>query len=400
MAKASRGGPRLRSVLILLAALLGALALLSEVVLARETHARSGASAKGASHAGKGRHRRPCRRKRAAHGEGKRRHACRRTAISRGRALESEPSGGNGAIKHSDESAAAAGPTLFSASSFWNRRLGDNAQLSPKSATYVQELVNQVDRTGIWINTTGYSTPVYRVGPNQPTVTVTFEGSDPQLQKALNAVPIPTDAQPAAGNDRHMVIWQPSTDRMWEFLGAERSAGKWKALAAGAMENVSKNVGRFDTGSWPGAKTWWGATATSLPLLGGLMTISELEAGVVEHALAMAIPDPSPSHVWPAQRSDGLDASPNAIPEGTIFRLPPDLDLETLDLPPVVHAIAVAAQHYGIVVRDTSSNVTLYAEDPTPLGSNPYVQIFEGESPEVLLSKFPWAKLEAISPGQ
>lgn len=292
----------------------------------------------------------------------------------------------------------------FSPSSFWNRRLEDGAALSPKSSAYVQELLRQVDGAGPWINTNRYSVPVYTVGPDQPTVRVRVvrddgDWVDPALEEAFSEVPLPPDAQESDGSDRHLTVWQPSTDRLWEFWHLSKESGGWTAEHGGAMENVSSGPGYFDEESWPGAKDWWGATATSLPLVGGLMTIEELQAGSIQHALAMAIPEPSPEHVWPAQRSDGFNNSSSAIPEGTIFRLPGSLDLDELDLPRTTYAIATAAQRYGMVVRDISGCVCLYAEDPTPTGSNPYPEIFEGEYPNNLLKRFPWQRLQVVQAG-
>ena len=88
---------------------------------------------------------------------------------------------------------------------------------------------------GPWINTRQYSTPVYTVGAHQPTVGVTLDRDLPDLQQAISAVPIPPGAKPAAGSDRHMVVWQPATDRMWEFWRMRREGGHWHAGAAGAM---------------------------------------------------------------------------------------------------------------------------------------------------------------------
>ena len=86
-----------------------------------------------------------------------------------------------------------------------------------------------------------------------------------------------------------------------------------------------------------------------------------------------------------------------AIPEGTIFRLDPKLDLKSLHLPRLVEMMAEAAQRYGIIVRDkTLHAIGFYAEDPTPLGTNPYTRLFDGKSPSELLASFPWKYLQVV----
>ena len=102
-----------------------------------------------------------------------------------------------------------------------------------------------------------------------------------------------------------------------------------------------------------GAQPWWGATATGLPLLGGLMTIDELQRGSIDHALAMAIPHARAGvWSWPATHSDGDSSGPNSLPEGARLRLDPTLNLKKLNLPPMTRMMAEAAQRYGIVIRD------------------------------------------------
>ena len=59
--------------------------------------------------------------------------------------------------------------------------------------------------------------------------------------------------------------------------------------------------------------------------------------------------------------------------------------------------MAEAAQRYGIIVRDkTLHAIAFYAEDPTPLGTNPYIRLFGGKTPGVLLESFPWKYLQAV----
>src|SRR5262249_26905190 len=125
--------------------------------------------------------------------------------------------------------------------------------------------------------------------------------------------------------------------------------------------------------------------------------ISELQAGHIDHALAFAIPHVKLYTSWafPAHRSDGDSDTPSAIPEGARFRLPADLDIDALGLPPVTAMIAKAVQRYGMILRDKSGAVSFYGEDPTPLGSNPYGALFK-TYPNLLFAKFPWDRLEAL----
>jgi hypothetical protein len=282
----------------------------------------------------------------------------------------------------------------FSASSFWNKPLADDAPLDPMSAAYNAELRRQLDQWMPWINTTSFSTPLYTVPAGQPPVRVKLDNTHSALQAAWERVPIPPGAKPATGSDAWMVVSQPSTDTMWEFWGAEKRADGWHARYGGRMQNVSSNPGHFTE------PPSWGATATSLPLLGGLMRLDELKAGRIDHALAMAIPQPKArAFSLPAQRTDGKNESPNAIPEGTRFRIDPRLDLSKLKMAPIVRQMAVAAQRYGIVVRDTAGSVAFYAEDPTPTGKNPFSGAsgyFGGQYPNKLLAQFPWEHLQAL----
>jgi hypothetical protein len=113
----------------------------------------------------------------------------------------------------------------------------------------------------------------------------------------------------------------------------------------------------------------WGATASSLPMVGGLITLADLASGHIDHAVAVMVPmAKGNAFYFPAQRTDGGDASPAAVPEGARFRLDPTLDLSALQMSPVARMIAEAAQKYGLIVNDqTGATVGFRAEDPTPL---------------------------------
>jgi hypothetical protein len=294
---------------------------------------------------------------------------------------------------------------LFSANSVWNR--SDIASQPLGDQQLAQELTQEADSEmkegiGPWIETDTDSTPVYAVGSAQRCVPVHLvDAAQPNgqsLSKAFARVPLPDNAHPAAGSDGHLTVIQPSTDSMWEFWRLRRVGAQWQADWGGAMHDVSSNPGYYTAGSWPGAGSDWGSTATSLPVVAGTMTVGELERGQIDHALAIALPNVRKgAFAFPAERTDGTLTAPSAIPEGAMFRLNPKLDLKTLHLPPVVQTMAQAAQRYGIIVRDrTLHAIGFYAEDPTPLGTDPYTRLFDGKSPSELLASFPWKYLQAV----
>ena len=77
--------------------------------------------------------------------------------------------------------------------------------------------------------------------------------------------------------DAHTTIWGPSR-RLWEFFHMRREADGWHAAWGGAIDHVSQSPGYYTTTSWPGSLAVWGASATSLPVAAGLITIADLRA--------------------------------------------------------------------------------------------------------------------------
>jgi hypothetical protein len=100
---------------------------------------------------------------------------------------------------------------FFAPSSFWNEPLATDAPLDPSSSAMMSAFAKEVAleeqaKNGPWINTTSYSVPIYTVPVDQPTVPVALSQSTevPALESAWSAVPLPSNAQPAAGTD---AVW-------------------------------------------------------------------------------------------------------------------------------------------------------------------------------------------------
>lgn len=292
-------------------------------------------------------------------------------------------------------SASASATQYFSSESYWYKPLADNAPLDARSDIWAQKMSQKVATYGKWINTTSYSTPVYTVPADQPTVRVKIDWAAATYDEEFAAVPVPAGLVPAAGGDMHAAIWQPSTDTLWEFwqmrVGLD---GMWHANTAGKITNASQSDGTFA----PHNGELYGGDASGTPLAPGLITPDELKAGVINHAVTLAIPKPLYRWywTWPAISSDGDSQDPYDIPEGARFRLPANLDLLKLGMTRTGYIIAKAVQKYGLIVDDRSSSVHFNAQDPVNLGSDPYPALFENKTPSAALYNFPWVKLQAL----
>jgi hypothetical protein len=295
---------------------------------------------------------------------------------------------------------------FFSPTSFWNEPVPADAAVDPSSAAMVgafdeEILAEEHVGDGPWINTTSYSVPVYTAPAGQSTVPVELVGSpNAALASAWSAVPLPPTAQPAVGSDGNLFLWQPSTDRLWEFWRLVHEAGGWQASWGGAMQNVSSDPGVYGPEAWPGAQSRWGVSASSLSLVGGLISLEDLKMGQINHALEMSIPGVRGGvYASPAQRTDGKSTNPLSLPEGAHLRLNSSLNLAALHLPRLTLMLAEAAQRYGIFITDSSTVAVFDAQDPTTTGTNPYTSpagYFEGKYPNKLLASFPWSQLQLL----
>jgi hypothetical protein len=292
---------------------------------------------------------------------------------------------------------------LFASTSFWNRPLPAGAAVDAASAGLVAQLGTEVSRemlagTGPRISTGAGSSTIYEVGPRQRPVRVRLHADEaPMLKRAFAAVPIPRGARPAGGPERYMTIWQRSSDRMWELSGARRRAGGWHADWGGAMRRVSRSRGYYDASAWPGATPHWGATASGLPVAGGMIRVDDFRRGRIDHALAIGVRAPRAGEfTWPAQRTDGTGLI-TELPQGARLRLDPGLDVGALRLPRLVRMIARAAQQRGLVVRGRSeAGISFFAEHPAPHVRARYRRYLAATAQAEGLAGFPWDRLRVL----
>lgn len=220
-----------------------------------------------------------------------------------------------------------------------------------------------------------------------------------------------------------MIIWQPSTDTMWELWQAHQdSSGNWDASWGGRIENVSTDPGYYrnvrNTNSLcstnPAVKYCesanWGGPSARVPNLPGLMTTQQVQSGQIDHALVLALPsNVAGAWSWPAQNTDGTGNS--IIPQGARIQIDPSLDLNKWfaslrdqngnprPIAPIEMMIAKAMQTYGAIVANTSSSVSFYAENWTPSGDDIYDGpggLFGSMQPFQFTMDLPWEHTQVL----
>ncbi|UUY03507.1 hypothetical protein LRS13_23020 [Svornostia abyssi] len=300
--------------------------------------------------------------------------------------------------KATTPSESTARPEFYAPDSPWNTPIANEAALDPRSARYIDRLQRMVDIDGTTVAIETFSIPIYRVGPDQARVRVELDRRAPALQRAFDAVPVPDDAKAADGTDRALLIYQESTDTIWEFWRFRRENGGLRAGWGGRMADVSKNPGYYRMRTEPEIeKPFWGFNATNLGGATGVMTIDELRRGRIDHVLALAIPEARKDVcAAPANGTDGATEEPDAIPEGARFRLDPDLDVDALDVPEMTKIMARAAQRYGVVVTNRGGAVAFWAEDPSQYDGDPYEDLLDGSSPAEVAQAFPFDRLQTL----
>ena len=156
------------------------------------------------------------------------------------------------------------------------------------------------------------------------------------------------ESMPTYGVDNHYVALDRGSRQMWELFATSVWFGRWGA-SSGALWDL-------DDLTFPR----WSTTAAQLPLLPGVLSYDQVEAGRIDHVVhATASNISSSGVVWPARATDGRNDDPAAVPMGAWLRLRDDVDLDGLDLGPQARVIAQGLRDYGMVLSDSSANFAL-----------------------------------------
>lgn len=241
--------------------------------------------------------------------------------------------------------AAIAGCPVFPASNPWNQRV-DDLPVHPRSDAMVQAIgagdpVHPDFGSGTWEGRP-IGIPYQVVAKTQKRSKVSFEYAS---ESDRGPYPIPAKPKIEGGSDRHLLVVQRGTCRLFELFAAERRDGGWHA-GSGAIFNLRSNKLR--------PEGWTSADAAGLPILPGLARYDEVAKGEIRHALRFTVSRTRDAFVFPARHAASDLTDPDLPAMGQRFRLKASVD--TSRMPRQARIVATALQRYGMLLADNGSN--------------------------------------------
>lgn len=238
---------------------------------------------------------------------------------------------------------------VFPADNAWNRRV-DDLPVAGNSAAVIaaigaDETVHADFGSGLW-DGGPIGIPITTVSSSQKKSAVSFEYAD---ESDRGPYPIPANVKieggPNADGDRHALIVDRDSCRLYELFALRRQGGRWTA-GSGAIWDLRSNRLR--------RAGWTSADAAGLPILPGLARYDEVARGRIDHALRFTVSRTRRAYVWPARHfaSSATDAA--LPPMGLRLRLERSYDIS--GFPRQSRVVLQALKEYGMVVADNGSD--------------------------------------------
>jgi hypothetical protein len=142
----------------------------------------------------------------------------------------------------------------------------------------------------------------------------------------------------------HVLVLEQGSCELYETWNTTYVGPGWHA-GSGAKFALGSNALRPDG--------WTSADAAGLPVFPGLVKVSEVQAGAVNHAIRFTASKSQNGFIHPATHAAGT-ASTSLPPMGLRLRLKASFDLSGYSGPALV--ILTAMKQYGIILADNGSN--------------------------------------------
>jgi len=147
-----------------------------------------------------------------------------------------------------------------------------------------------------------------------------------------------------ATGDRHAVLVDKSTCRLYELYDLRHTGHGWRA-GSGATWSLRSNHLRH--------AGWTSADAAGLPIFAGLARWDEVARGTIDHALRFTAPQTRRAYVYPARHYASNSTDPALPPMGLRVRLKASVSIASF--PRQARVVLKALQRYGMILADNGS---------------------------------------------
>ena len=236
------------------------------------------------------------------------------------------------------------GCPVFPASNAWNRDVSRDP-VDPRSDAYIHS-IDSHGRHFLHADFGGgghYGIPYGVVPRTQRRVPIRFTAYGQESDRG--PYPIPLNARVEEGSDRHVLIAQRGTCRIFELFNAHRSGGGW-AADSGAVFNMRSNRLRHEG--------FTSADAAGLSIVAGLARFDEVRAGAIRHALRFTVDESQRGYIHPATHFASSSTDRNLPPMGLRLRLKASYSLSGVH--GEARVILVALKRYGMLVADNGAD--------------------------------------------
>ncbi len=221
-----------------------------------------------------------------------------------------------------------------------------HAPVDPNSAAYIASIGLSGHLHPDFGTNPGYGIPYAVVGPRQPKVPIAFtefgEGSEPGPYPIPPAVPVEGAGEEG---DRHVLVLQRGSCRLYELYAAKRRGSGWEA-GSGAVFDLRSNKLR--------PEGWTSADAAGLPIFPLLVRYPEVRSGRIDHALRVTVQRTQRGYIHPATHFASSSSDPNLPPMGLRLRLKASYSLSGFHGESLV--VLRALKRYGLIVADNGSS--------------------------------------------
>jgi hypothetical protein len=189
-----------------------------------------------------------------------------------------------------------------------------------------------------------YGIPWEVVDPATPGVTFTFQWPG---ESNRTGYPISSSTVIEGGSDRHAIMVNPSTCRLYELFNTRYRPTGQSTASSGALFNLTSNYLRTDG--------WTSADAAGLPILAGLVDYDQVMSGAMNHAIRFTASCTRNQYTWPARHEAGV-SNASCPPMGARFRLKAGFSLPASQCATPCQTVVTAMMRYGLILADNGSN--------------------------------------------